>query len=183
MAHIMMLGGDRRSRELYHLLRAKHPEHTVDCMGLWEWEKSAAERNADIWILPFPSFRGELPRIPTMNGILGWSMEETAAMIPQGAKVICGLLPGHEHFAEICPAERIDLLKLDVEGDEMDALIGAAGTIRQSKPCLAVSVYHRTGDIFELPLRVLEMLPDFKLYLRREACIPAWDITLFALGN
>lgn len=83
----------------------------------------------------------------------------------------------------ILDGERIDLLKLDVEGDEMDALIGAADTIRQSKPCLAVSVYHRTGDIFSLPLKVLEMLPDFKLYLRREACIPAWDITLFALGN
>lgn len=83
----------------------------------------------------------------------------------------------------ILEGEIIDLLKLDVEGDEKDALLGALETIRCSQPNLAVSVYHRTGDIFELILMVKEMLPDFQLYLRREACIPAWDITLFAVRN
>ena len=83
----------------------------------------------------------------------------------------------------ILEGEIIDLLKLDVEGDEKDALLGALETIRCSQPNLAVSVYHRTGDIFELTLTVKEMLPDFHLYLRREVCIPAWDITLFAVRN
>lgn len=83
----------------------------------------------------------------------------------------------------ILEGEVIDLLKLDVEGDEMEALLGASETIRCSLPNLAVSVYHRTGDIFELTLKVKEMLPDFQLYLRREECIPAWDITLFAVRN
>ena len=83
----------------------------------------------------------------------------------------------------ILEGEIIDLLKLDVEGDERDALLGARETIRCSLPNLAISVYHRTGDIFELTLMVKEMLPDFQLCLRREACIPAWDITLFALRN
>lgn len=83
----------------------------------------------------------------------------------------------------ILEGEIIDLLKLDVEGDEREALLGARETIRCSLPNLAVSVYHRTGDIFELTLMIKEMLPDFQLYLRREECIPAWDITLFAVRN
>ena len=83
----------------------------------------------------------------------------------------------------ILEGEIIDLLKLDVEGDERDALLGAKETIRRSLPNLAVSVYHRTGDIFELPLMIRELLPDYSFYLRREECIPAWDITLFVVRN
>lgn len=77
----------------------------------------------------------------------------------------------------------VDLLKLDVEGDEREAIIGALNTIREQRPNMAVSVYHRSGDIFELPLMIKEYLPDFSFYLRREKCIPAWDITLFAIRN
>ena len=80
----------------------------------------------------------------------------------------------------ILDGEGADLLKLDVEGDEREALEGARLVIERDRPSMAISVYHRTGDIFELTLRVKEMLPDFQLYLRREECIPAWDITLFA---
>ncbi len=83
----------------------------------------------------------------------------------------------------VLEGEMIDLLKLDVEGDEKEALLGAEKTIMGSRPNLAISVYHRTGDIFELPLMIWEMLPDFKFYLRREECIPAWDITFFAVRN
>lgn len=75
--------------------------------------------------------------------------------------------------------ENIDLIKLDVEGDEADAIEGCRQTIKRCAPSMAVSVYHRTQDIFELPLLLGKLLPDHKMYLRREECIPAWDITLF----
>ena len=75
--------------------------------------------------------------------------------------------------------EDIDLIKLDVEGDEADAIEGCRKTMARCAPSMAVSVYHRTGDIFELPFLLHELLPTHKMYLRREECIPAWDITLF----
>jgi len=80
----------------------------------------------------------------------------------------------------IAAGEAVDLIKLDVEGDELSALKGALATIERCKPSMAVSVYHRTGDIFELLLLLKKLLPGHSLHLRREACIPAWDITLFA---
>ena len=83
----------------------------------------------------------------------------------------------------ILNGESVDLLKLDVEGDEKDAILGAVNTIREHCPNMAVSVYHRTGDIFELPIMIRGYLPNFSFYLRREKCIPAWDITLFAVRN
>ena len=77
--------------------------------------------------------------------------------------------------------EKIDLIKLDVEGDEADAIEGCRKTMARCAPSMAVSVYHRTQDIFELPLLLGKLLPDHKMYLRREECIPAWDITLFCV--
>ena len=77
--------------------------------------------------------------------------------------------------------EQVDLIKYDVEGDEKRALIGSAGLIARDKPSLIVSLYHRTEDIFELPLTVHDMLQDARLRLRRVPCIPAWDLALYAI--
>ncbi len=73
------------------------------------------------------------------------------------------------------------LLKLDVEGAEKEALTGAGDTIGTCRPAMALSLYHRTEDLWELPLWVHDRLPEKKLYLRRPACIPFWDLTLFAV--
>ncbi len=75
----------------------------------------------------------------------------------------------------------VDYIKYDVEGSEREALLGARETIRKYSPSLLVSLYHRSGDIFELPLLVKQLNPDYKLYLRRMRYIPAWDINLYAV--
>lgn len=75
----------------------------------------------------------------------------------------------------------IDLIKLDVEGAEESALHGAEGTIMRCKPNMAVSLYHRTDDLFALVGMVRTMLPEHRLYLRRVPCIPMWDLNLFAV--
>src|ERR1017187_2516790 len=43
------------------------------------------------------------------------------------------------------------LIKMDVEGSEMEVLSGAAETVKRHKPKLAVAVYHRREDIVEIP--------------------------------
>lgn len=74
-----------------------------------------------------------------------------------------------------------DLIKLDVEGDEMAAIDGALNTISICRPALSISVYHRTSDIFKIPLRINACFTDYKFYMRRVPCIPAWDISLVAI--
>lgn len=78
-------------------------------------------------------------------------------------------------------SEQVDLIKYDVEGDEYRALLGSAETVARCRPSLIVSLYHRTEDLFRLPLMVHEMLPDAKLRIRRVPCIPAWDLALYAI--
>ena len=77
--------------------------------------------------------------------------------------------------------EKVDLIKLDVEGDEKTALDGALSVISRDKPSLAVSLYHRTDDLFGLILYVHALLPEHRLYLRRVPCIPMWDLMLYAV--
>ena len=83
----------------------------------------------------------------------------------------------------IVNGERIDYIKYDVEGFEYDALLGSAETIKNSRPQMLVSLYHRSEDIFKLPLTVKKLYPDCKMYLRRLAGIPAWDINLLVIPN
>ena len=82
---------------------------------------------------------------------------------------------------EICKDRRITYIKFDVEGAEKEAIEGAKETICIYKPALAVSVYHRSEDIFALALQIHELCPEYKFYMRRREYIPAWDTILFAV--
>lgn len=77
----------------------------------------------------------------------------------------------------------VDYIKYDVEGAEFEALCGSADTVRRCRPDLRVALYHRPEDIFRLILKVHEMLPDHRLYVRRQRSVPTWDIDLFAVSS
>lgn len=77
--------------------------------------------------------------------------------------------------------ERASLIKYDVEGSEREALLGSAETIRKYKPRLVVSLYHRVGDIIELPLLIHELNPNYRMFLRHHPYIPAWDTNLYCI--
>ena len=61
--------------------------------------------------------------------------------------------------------EKIDYIKLDVEGAELSSLKGAMGSIRLFKPKLGVSLYHKPNDIFEIPIFLNENFPDYQMYI------------------
>ncbi len=86
-------------------------------------------------------------------------------------------------FAEIPDKAGVDFIKLDVEGAESEAIDGALELIELRQPDMAVSLYHRTDDLFELIIRIHELLPNHGLYLRRVDCIPMWDLTLYAVRS
>ena len=57
-------------------------------------------------------------------------------------------------------------IKMDIEGAEYEALVGAERTIRLYKPRLAISVYHNKNDILRIPTLIKSFDPNYKLYLR-----------------
>lgn len=81
----------------------------------------------------------------------------------------------------LCAKDTIDYIKLDVEGAEREAILGSEKTIRRDHPALAISLYHRSTDIFELPLLIHKISSQYRFYLRRANCLPAWEIMLYAV--
>ena len=59
-----------------------------------------------------------------------------------------------------------DFIKMDIEGSELPALMGMIGTIKNNRPLLAISIYHRPGDIYEIPLFLMKALNDYKFHIR-----------------
>lgn len=62
-------------------------------------------------------------------------------------------------------------IKMDIEGAEYRALMGAKETIRKYKPRMALSVYHKPQDIIEIPVLLLEYNKDYKFALRQYSSI------------
>lgn len=65
------------------------------------------------------------------------------------------------------PNEKITFIKMDIEGAEIEAIQGAQNLIRRCKPRLAISLYHKRNDIFEIPLAINRIIPGYKFYLRQ----------------
>ncbi len=70
-------------------------------------------------------------------------------------------------------------IKMDVEGAEYETLLGCREIIKKYKPSLAVSAYHRAGDIFTLPLLISTLSPEYKIYLRHHKYLPSWETNLY----
>lgn len=60
---------------------------------------------------------------------------------------------------------RIDFLKMDVEGSEMEALRGAKSSLHRFRPKLAISIYHKPNDFFDIINYIHGLNLGYSLYL------------------
>ncbi|HHX8262953.1 TPA: FkbM family methyltransferase [Vibrio diabolicus] len=63
-------------------------------------------------------------------------------------------------------AEKTSFIKMDLEGWEAQALIGARNIIKKHKPKLAIAVYHSSEDYITLYDYIMNIHPDYKVYMR-----------------
>lgn len=70
----------------------------------------------------------------------------------------------------------LSFIKMDVEGAELQALRGGMRTLKQYKPKLFVAAYHYDMDLFRLPLYLHELVPTYRIYLRKHPYVPAWEL-------
>ncbi len=54
---------------------------------------------------------------------------------------------------------------MDIEGSELGALQGGEASIRQWRPKLAISLYHRVEDFFAIPLWLKSLDCGYHFYL------------------
>lgn len=75
---------------------------------------------------------------------------------------------------------KVTFIKMDIEGSELAALRGAERIIREQRPKLAICVYHKPEDMWEIPSLILQYHPDYKLYLRHYS-ISETETVLYAV--
>lgn len=61
---------------------------------------------------------------------------------------------------------KITMIKMDIEGAEIDALQGAERIIKEQEPDLAICVYHKISDIWTIPILLKKLVPQYRFYLR-----------------
>lgn len=73
----------------------------------------------------------------------------------------------------------INYIKIDVEGAELATLQGAEHIIRSQQPDLALSLYHRPADFWEIPALIRAIQPKANFYIRQHH---HWglELTLYA---
>ncbi len=77
--------------------------------------------------------------------------------------------------------KKCTFIKMDVEGAEYKALVGAENTLKELKPKLAFSGYHRNEDLFSLPILLNEIEPSYQIFLRHHPYLPAWETNFYAV--
>ena len=92
----------------------------------------------------------------------------------------CGECVSIVKIDDVIDGERVDFIKMDLEGYEEKALLGAEQTIREQKPILAVSVYHKRWDIFRIPQLILEFNKSYRFCLRHYGSSAA-ETVLYAI--
>lgn len=79
-------------------------------------------------------------------------------------------------LTSLCSVKKLDsivfnnpptYIKMDVEGHELNAIWGARKLLKEHSPVLAICAYHTSDHLWEIPLLIHSINPDYRLYFRR----------------
>lgn len=117
-----------------------------------------------------------------------WSEDATLSFSDEGGGTDSGAIADSgnteievkalDNLSECRPATYI---KMDIEGAELEALKGAEKIIRERRPKLAICIYHKPQDFFEIPLYIKKLNPDYKLFIHHHTSFYALETVLYAV--
>lgn len=81
----------------------------------------------------------------------------------------------------LCRGSEPTFIKIDSEGCESDILEGGKEILKNFKPKMNIALYHKSEDIFKIPILINSVNPDYKIHLRHHPYIPAWDTLLYCV--
>ena len=112
-------------------------------------------QNVETYNILFSDKKCEIPFIP-----MGFSEAESIKM---NAITV-------DEFVEINNIKKIDFIKMDVEGAEINILKGLEKTIKKLRPSLAVAIYHGGDffmeDFYKVPVYIKSITENYNYYIR-----------------
>lgn len=61
---------------------------------------------------------------------------------------------------------KIDFIKMDIEGSELPSLKGAINVLNRFKPKLAISIYHSLDDFVDIPIYLKSLHLGYRFYIK-----------------
>lgn len=119
------------------------------------------------------NFKGVNAAITGFDGEIGFSSLAGRQSAVGGENMIKSL-----SLPSLCQKSEPTFIKIDSEGCELEILKGGEEVLKKFKPKMNVAAYHKSEDIFKLPILINAINPEYKIHLRHHPYIPAWD-TLF----
>ena len=157
--------------------KRKRPDYCTDDYKIYAFEP---ERNAYIKL---QNIYADDKRIFPINaathsfdGEIGFNIgdgELSAINLRGGVAVECRTIDS------VAENQKIDFIKMDVEGSELESLKGASKRIKEDLPVLAICLYHKQEDLWTIPQFVKSLSNEYKLFIRPHSSIPT-ELVLFA---
>ncbi len=86
-----------------------------------------------------------------------------------------------DSFVKEHNVKKVSLIKMDIEGEEMKALLGAMETIRRDMPVLSIAIYHNPKDFFEIKPWIEQNFAGYKIMVKKSNPFdPLVEVTLLA---
>jgi len=113
------------------------------------------------------------------SGMVAGNKKDVDKITPGGLAVNAYRMTSIDDYVTEAGIKRLDFIKMDIEGAELDALDGAYKTIQKFKPRLAISAYHKPNHLWEMPLKIKAISPDYELYFGHHSPV-TWESVFYA---
>lgn len=140
-------------------------------MEVWEKSPLRDELESRVEVYPYALWhvREKLPFL---------SDDEIREGVPGGASRVPGPNEDATRYVEGMPLDtfvedhqlkRLDLLKMDIEGSEPEALKGALASLKRFRPQLLVCLYHHKEHLYEIPLWLRDNLENYTYHFNHHS--------------
>lgn len=108
-------------------------------------------------------------RIALWNERTTLKFDTTSGGRGAGSKISSdGIDVGADSLDDVLLNVRLDFIKMDIEGAEHKALLGARNIIVSNKPILTICIYHKREDFFDIPCLIETLCPnEYDFYVRQ----------------
>ncbi|HYF84374.1 MAG TPA: FkbM family methyltransferase [Clostridia bacterium] len=96
------------------------------------------------------------------NKKITYDSSETESMVVENGAYEGEIISMDDHQA----GKEGTFIKMDIEGSELEALIGAQKIIKENKPVCALSIYHKIEDLWEIPRYLRKLVPEYRFKLK-----------------
>lgn len=85
-----------------------------------------------------------------------------------------------DRLDHILEGKLVTFIKMDIEGAELRALKGARRILEEQKPKLAICLYHKVQDFWEIPSYLRKIVPEYRFEVRHHFWLSLYGTVLYA---